>query len=245
LEGVRSLEDAHHRSRGTDRLSRLSAASVRINESLDVDTALRAVMDSARCLTDAPYASIITLDAYGGIHPGEHRRQQVYVAALRAGGSFDHLEEGRFTARWKTGLLATRDNRGRPVVHTSRWPVMVRDSAGMDVRDARFMVSYLREEEKATDVNVAAHLLFDVLSSRVNAAIVISNDSDLRFPIRLARQRVPVGVVNPSTNRLAGDLAGTPDDGAGGHWWYRLEANDFRSCQLAGTVGNYRRPPGW
>lgn len=42
----------------------------------------------------------------GGIHPAEHQRQQVYVAALRANHSFDHLEEGRFTARWKTGLLS-------------------------------------------------------------------------------------------------------------------------------------------
>jgi len=122
---------------------------------------------------------------------------------------------------------------------------MVQDSNGKKVRDARFMVSYLREEEKATDVNVASDLLFDVLTSRVDAAIVISNDSDLRFPIRLARQRVPVGVVNPSTTRLAGDLAGRRGDGVGGHWWYQLEANDFRSCQLAGTVGNYRRPPSW
>lgn len=181
----------------------------------------------------------------GGIHPAEHQRQQVYVAALRANHSFDHLEEGRFTARWKTGLLATRDKNGRPVIHTSRWPVMVQDCAGKNVRNARFMVSYLREEEKATDVNVASHLLFDVLTGQVDAAIVISNDSDLRFPIRLARQRVPVGVVNPSTNRMAGDLTGQPGDGVGGHWWYQLDANDFRSCQLAGTVGNYRRPPRW
>ena len=35
----------------------------------------------------------------GSIHPAEHRRQQVYVAALRTNRSFDHLEEGRFTAR--------------------------------------------------------------------------------------------------------------------------------------------------
>ena len=122
---------------------------------------------------------------------------------------------------------------------------MVRDSSGKKVRHARFMVSYLREEEKATDVNVASHLLFDVLTGQVDAAIVISNDSDLRFPIRLARQRVPVGVVNPSKSRLAGDLAGLPGEGVGGHWWYRLEANDFRSCQLAGTVGSFRRPPRW
>ena len=45
-----------------DRLSRLSGASLRINQSLDVDTALQAVMDSARSLTQAPFASIVTLD---------------------------------------------------------------------------------------------------------------------------------------------------------------------------------------
>ncbi len=50
-----------------DRLSRLSEASLRINESLDVDTALQAVMDSARSLTHAPFASIITLDDSGRV----------------------------------------------------------------------------------------------------------------------------------------------------------------------------------
>ena len=50
-----------------ERLSRLSQASLRINESLDVDTALRAVMDGARSLTRAPYALITTLDASGRV----------------------------------------------------------------------------------------------------------------------------------------------------------------------------------
>ena len=50
-----------------DRLSRLSLASLRINESLDVDTALRAVMDGARSLTRATHAVITTLDDYGRI----------------------------------------------------------------------------------------------------------------------------------------------------------------------------------
>ncbi len=48
-----------------DRLSRLNEASLRIHESLDVDTALRAVMDGARSLTGAPYAVITTLDSAG------------------------------------------------------------------------------------------------------------------------------------------------------------------------------------
>ena len=50
-----------------DRLSRLSQASLRINESLDVDTALRAVLESACSLTVAPYAVITTLDESGRV----------------------------------------------------------------------------------------------------------------------------------------------------------------------------------
>ncbi len=50
-----------------DRLSRLSQASLRINESLDVDAALQAVMEGACSLTNAPYAAIITLDDSGAV----------------------------------------------------------------------------------------------------------------------------------------------------------------------------------
>ena len=50
-----------------DRLSRLSEASLRINESLDFDTVLQGVLDSARSLTDARYGVITLLDVSGGI----------------------------------------------------------------------------------------------------------------------------------------------------------------------------------
>ena len=50
-----------------DRLSRLSAASLHINESLDLDTVLQGVLDSARSLTGARYSLITTLDESGGI----------------------------------------------------------------------------------------------------------------------------------------------------------------------------------
>ncbi len=63
------MENADQRPQKTvppgDRLSRLSQASLRINESLDMETALRAVMDGARSLIRAPYAVITTLDASG------------------------------------------------------------------------------------------------------------------------------------------------------------------------------------
>jgi len=50
-----------------DRLSRLSAASLRINESLDFDTVLQGVLDSARSLTAARYGVMTLLDEAGGV----------------------------------------------------------------------------------------------------------------------------------------------------------------------------------
>ena len=48
-----------------ERLSRLSEASLRINESLDFDTVLQGVLDSARSLTGARYGVITLLDDQG------------------------------------------------------------------------------------------------------------------------------------------------------------------------------------
>ena len=50
-----------------DRLSRLSEASLRINESLDFDTVLQEVLDSARSLTGARYGVIGIRDERGGL----------------------------------------------------------------------------------------------------------------------------------------------------------------------------------
>ena len=64
------------------RLSRLSQASLRINESLDFDTVLQGVLDSACSLTGARYGVITLLDGsgkvqdflYSGLTPEESRR---------------------------------------------------------------------------------------------------------------------------------------------------------------------------
>ncbi len=50
-----------------ERLSRLSEASLRINESLDFDTVLQGVLDSARSLTEARYGVMTLLDDEGGV----------------------------------------------------------------------------------------------------------------------------------------------------------------------------------
>ena len=58
-----------------ERLSRLSDASLRINESLDLDDVLQGVLDSARTLTGARYGIITTLD-------GEGRMEDLRVSGL-------------------------------------------------------------------------------------------------------------------------------------------------------------------
>ena len=50
-----------------ERLSRLSEASLRINESLDLETVLRGALDSARVLTEARYGVFIIVDDSGQI----------------------------------------------------------------------------------------------------------------------------------------------------------------------------------
>jgi uncharacterized LabA/DUF88 family protein len=171
--------------------------------------------------------------------------QEVYLRALRAHGSVDWIAFGRFVTRAKVAPLAERDVRGRPQPARARWPVMVRDASGADVPGATFMVSYLDREEKGTDVNLATHLLLDVLTGSVDAGLVISNDSDLELPLRVARGSVPVGLLNPGAGPLAGRLRGLSYEGAQGHWWRRVEADDYRACQLPKRVGALCRPDGW
>jgi hypothetical protein len=174
-----------------------------------------------------------------------HADQDVYIKALLAAGSVDHIEYGTYVARVKTEPLAVKDPRGRPRLVGPAWPVMVQDGRGDPVGGAVFMVSDANREEKGSDVNVAAHLLLDVLGGAVDGALVVSNDSDLRFPVEQARSHVPVGIVNPSGNYLAGDLRGVATAGAGGHWWARLTCTDLRNHQLPDPAGRYRRPAGW
>jgi uncharacterized LabA/DUF88 family protein len=181
----------------------------------------------------------------GADNPSGAADQDIYLKALVAANAVDLIEYGSYVSRVKQAPMAIADAKGRPILTRSAPPILVKDAADQPVRDALFMVSHARREEKGSDVNVAAHLLLDVLQGNVDAAIVISNDSDLRLPLIEARKRVPVGTVNPSSAFLAGDLKGTPTDGVGNHWWAKLRAADYQAHQLPAKVGVYAKPVGW
>lgn len=57
----------------------------------------------------------------------------------------------------------------------------------------------IRTTEKGSDVNLATHLLFDAFRNDYDVAVIISNDSDLREPVRIVTQELgkPVGILNP------------------------------------------------
>ena len=113
--------------------------------------------------------------------------------------------------------------------------LMVQDSTGVDVPSARFMASVARREEKGSDVNVATHLLVDVFGGAVDAAVVISNDSDLKLPIDIARGVVPVGLVNPTKGYPAGALNASPAPGS-------AAIGGTNSPQQTSTPRSCRRP---
>ncbi|WP_325048990.1 PIN domain-containing protein [Marinitenerispora sediminis] len=177
-------------------------------------------------------------------NPSGHRDQDIYLKALLAAKSVDHIEYGQYVERVKRAPLAVADKKGRPQTARPTWPVMVQEG-GIPRPDSVFLVSFAHREEKGSDVNVASHLLLDVLEREVDAAVVLSNDSDLKLPLSIARQRVPVGLVNPTRAVLAGALRGAAGEGVGRHWWRQLTVEDFVNHQLPETVGRYVRPQGW
>ena len=181
----------------------------------------------------------------GASNPSGAKDQNVYVRALKAGQHVDHIELGNYVARVATAPLATEDKKHRPTLVTPSWPIMVQDGSKTPVTDAKFIVSVAKREEKGSDVNVASHLLIDTLNKEIDAAVVISNDSDLEFHMNYVRQSIPIGTVNPTNRYLAGKLRGNPSDGVGDHWWYQLSAADIRASQMPPTVGNVTRPQGW
>ena len=174
-----------------------------------------------------------------------HADQDKYLKALTQTNSVDWIEFGNYVSRVKYAPLALKGPNGRPSVATSAWPVMVQDSNGNNVEDARFMVSYWHNEEKGSDVNVASHLLIDLFAGSIDAAIVVSNDSDLKLPIAHARTLIPVGVLNPRGGPSAGDLRPPHHPGLGPHWNRGLTSSDYIANQLPDSVGTVSKPVDW
>lgn len=175
-----------------------------------------------------------------------HHEQDVYIRALGISNAVTHIEYGNYVTRLAVAPLATPDKKNRPVLVNPRWPLMVKTQEGADAPESTFMATVSRREEKGSDVNVASHLLIDTLEKSIDAAVVISNDSDLAFPINWVRSKIPVGLINPTKGFTAGKLSGDSHSGAGNHWWYQLTAEDFKLNQFEPVInGKIAKPADW
>lgn len=104
-------------------------------------------------------------------------------------------------------------------------------------------VEVLKTEEKGSDVNLGSHLLMDAFRKDCKAAIVISNDADLKEPVTMARQLgVIVGIVNPHPPKKRSlDLEG--------NFFKQLRAGPVAASQFAAELtdenGTFRIPADW
>jgi len=62
-----------------------------------------------------------------GFNPAGHAEQYAYLQALRAAGSVDHIEFGRYVTGVRARPLAVRADtkRGAPRLVTPEWPIMI------------------------------------------------------------------------------------------------------------------------
>ncbi len=181
----------------------------------------------------------------GATNPSGHADQDVYLKALLATGSVDHIEYGTYVARVKTAPLAVKDPQGRPRLVAPAWPVMVQGGRGGPVAGAVFMVPYANREEKGSDVNVARTCCWMCSAVPWTARWLFPTTATCG-----SRASRPVSTFQSawSTRRATicpGDLRGSPTAGAGRHWWARLIASDLKTHQLPDPAGRYRRPAGW
>ena len=102
----------------------------------------------------------------------------------------------------------------------------------------------VKTEEKGSDVALGALLVAHGYQGRYEAAIVISNDSDLTLPIRIVRDELglPVGIYNPHP-RFSVELVKVAT------FRKQIREGVLRAAQFPETLedehGTLRKPSGW
>ena len=151
--------------------------------------------------------------------PRQRQRQEVYIRALQTIAGLE-VHYGTFL-RSRTRMMLAQPTEG-----------------------GRRTAEVIKTEEKGSDVNLATYLLLDAFDDDYEAALVISNDSDLAEPIRIVRERFhrPVVIACPH-RRCAVEL----QRAASLVKYIRRSA--LERSQLPPVVhdryGTVRKPPGW
>jgi uncharacterized LabA/DUF88 family protein len=125
----------------------------------------------------------------GSRNPTSPRDQNTYLKAL---GTLPntHIHFGNFQVT----------NAWMPLVQPLRfWP------PGLAPFPVPETICVVKTEEKGSDVNLGAHLVRDALIGAFDHAVLVTNDTDLKEPLRMVVQeaRLPVTLLTPTANLAA------------------------------------------
>ena len=113
--------------------------------------------------------------------------QNTYFSALKTlPNLYMHLGNFQATKKW---MFLVQPVEFRPTIQT---PPQPNPEFGRVVKT----------EEKGSDVNLGAHLVRDAFTGAFEHAVVITNDTDLKEPLRIVTQeaKLPVTLLAPSDN---------------------------------------------
>ena len=150
---------------------------------LNIKTLAEKLLRPSNVVTGVRY---YTAHISGRIDNTAPARQQLYLDALRSVSEVS-IHMGTFLTSEKFAGLAKPPNFRPRITLSEPWPDVVK---------------VIKVEEKGSDVNLACHLLLDAFQGNFDVGAVISNDSDLVEPIRIATQVLgkPVGLLSPVPN---------------------------------------------
>ncbi len=170
-------------------------------------------------------------------NPGVAQRQDVYLRALSTLPKV-HVKEGFYLLKTAREIAVYPLNPANPKVPNP----------------ANRTVEVWRNEEKGSDVNLATQLLLDASDRNFDLGVVISNDSDLAWPILMVRRKFhrPVGVYKPERPANYPGAHPRPDSRVlkkSARWFRRIEERHLVASQLPATMADQRgtivKPSGW
>lgn len=166
--------------------------------------------------------------------PDQPIRQLLYWRALQMLPSVEIIEGHFLTKKTYLPEVASLD------------AITAQQRSGINTRGMMPSMAHVyRSEEKGTDVNLAIHLVHDAHLGRFDAAIVVSNDSDLAGAIHIVRQELgkPVFVFHPPTAHPSFQLRQTATR------FHTVQTIHLSRSQLPPTLtdarGTFHKPPTW
>ena len=155
--------------------------------------------------------------------PSNISRQHRYLRALNRIPNLEIIF-GQFKKRQVTGLKCHYENgeykEGRELTVISKW------------------------EEKESDVNIATHIVADAFKDEFDCAVLVSNDTDLKTPLRYIKENLKksVGIISPRRNIHIELMKAS-------HFQKRISNKVLEQCQFPEKMkddkGEFFCPPKW